>query len=201
MAADAAMKRMVLLDSDTPLQFDNGITEHSWGNAQLLANTTLDYFYLGRNIIREVTDEALVYETKEIEIGTQVTIIDKLFDGTTSVENVKANSLTPITVSVDPFHADTYSTATLWLPGGTKTAYQAADYWKNFENMDFSSFVVSISTTGHDTLAVADIEAGNGEEESTLIDRETDITFTVTADEVHHRDGGHHPDEPDEGVL
>ena len=183
-----AMKRMIILDSDTPLEFANGTSEYNWGRGNLSDDITLDYFYLGRDIMRVNTDYSLVADCKYIEIGPKVTNIDKLFDNVgdhsdNMVKNVKVNSLTPIAISVDPFHSNTYANATLWLPGGTKAAYQSADYWKNFENIDFSSFVVSISTTGHGTLAMADIEAGNGESEQTLIDRETDVTFTATADE------------------
>ena len=162
-----AMTRMIIADSDTPLEFANGSSEYTYGRANLNDDVTLDYFYLGRDINRASTQHTLVYNCKNIEIGPKVTNIDQLFDntgdGSDVVETVKVHGLTPIAISTDPFHSNTYANATLWVPGGTKAAYQAADYWKNFTNIETWSFVLNYTVNGHGTMDIDGEAAGNGE--------------------------------------
>ena len=132
--------------------------------------------YLGRNITFTYNGFSGV---SALTIGTNVTSIGSLFYSS-DITSVTVPWDSPITIAVDAFSDDTYAKATLWIPGGTKAAYEAADGWKKFANMDFSSFVVSITGSAHGTLAVADISSTNGEEETTLIDRGEDAVFTVT---------------------
>ena len=162
-----AMTRMIIADSETPLEFANGTSEYNYGRANLNDDVTLDYFYLGRDINRASTQHSLVYNCKNIEIGPKVTNIDQLFDntgdGSEVVETVKVHGLTPIAISTDPFHSNTYANATLWVQGGTKAAYQAADYWKNFTNFETWSFVLNYTVNGHGTMEIDGEAAGNGE--------------------------------------
>ena len=158
-----ALKRMTILDSDTPLEFANGTSEYNYGYDYITDNIALDYFYLGRDITRAKTDQSLVYRATNIEIGPKVTNIDKLFDHTSDVQNVKVHALTPIAISADPFDSSTYNQACLWVPGGTKAAYQAADYWKNFTNIQTWSFVLNYTVNGHGTMDIDGEAAGNGE--------------------------------------
>ena len=103
-----------------------------------------------------------------------------LFSGVTTLSSVKVPWLTPITLNATTFHEDTYTNATLWVPGGTMDAYEAADNWKEFAHKDFASFVVSITGSAHGTLAVGEISSTNNETATTLIDRGEDAVFTVT---------------------
>ena len=175
-----AMKRMIIADSDTPLSFVNDTSEGSYGDGYI-ASTTLDYFYLGRDVTRADIGQSLVSNTKEIEIGPQVTNIDKLFVGNDQVENVTAHALTPIAISEDPFHSATYANATLWVPGGTKEAYASADGWKKFENVAHWSTLVTLTASTHGSIATAEATASNGTEQYRQ-PKNDDIVYTLTAD-------------------
>ena len=132
--------------------------------------------YLGRDI---TFTESGFLGVSALTIGTNVTSIGSLFFYS-DITSVTVPWDSPITIDDYAFSDETFTNATLWIPGGTKAAYEAADGWKKFANMDFSSFVVSITGSAHGTLAVADISSTNGEEETTLIDRGEDAVFTVT---------------------
>ena len=141
--------------------------------------------YIGRNLTLTETEEdknnPLLDNVTSVEFGPQVTVIPNyLFSGVSTLSSVKVPWLTPITLNATTFHEDTYTNATLWVPGGTKAAYEAADGWKNFANKDFSSFVVSITGSAHGTLEVGEISSTNNEKATTLIDRGEDAVFTVT---------------------
>ena len=156
--------------------------------------------YVGRNLT--YTDgEQLVSNIATLELGPQLTTIkNKMFDGST-LTSVKVSWIETLTSCPEnAFNADTYSGATLWVPGGTMEAYKAADYWKNFTNMDYWSFVVSATVTGKGTLALANgeavtsngtnteksvtgtslVSAGATEPVSGLFVREKDLTLTST---------------------
>ena len=132
--------------------------------------------YLGRDI---TFTESGFLGVSALTIGTNVTSIGSLFfySDITSV-TVPWNS--PITIADDAFSDDTYADATLWIPGGTKATYEAANGWKKFTNMDFSSFVVKITGSAHGTLEVGEISSTNNETATTLIDRGKNAVFTVT---------------------
>ena len=140
--------------------------------------------YQGRNL--KVSEVGTVYDSNvtSVEFGKQVTsFIDNYMYSNGDMTSVKAPWTEPFAVADGSFNDNTYTNATLWVPGGTKAAYQAADGWKKFGNMDFSSFVVSVTANNGGSLAVADISATDGETAETLIDRETDAVFTITAEE------------------
>ena len=132
--------------------------------------------YLGRDIT--FTDNGFS-GVSALTIGTNVTSIGSLFYNS-NITSVTVPWDSPITIADDAFSDDTYANATLWIPGGTKAAYDAADGWRQFANMDFSSFVVSITGSAHGTLAVGEISSTNNETATTLIDRGENAVFTVT---------------------
>ncbi|WP_294743407.1 leucine-rich repeat protein [uncultured Prevotella sp.] len=133
--------------------------------------------YLGRDI---TFTESGFSGVSALTIGTNVTSIGSLFfySNITSVTVPWLSS--PIAIADDAFSEETFTKATLWIPGGTKAAYEAADGWKKFAKMDFSSFVVSITGSAHGTLEVGEISSTNNETATTLIDRGEDAVFTVT---------------------
>ena len=149
-------------------------------NTTLTWNATVPcsgHLYLYRNLVGGYMPNGL----KAVTIGENVTGIGTMFYEAVQLENVYVPWLSsPITIADGAFCETTYADATLWIPGGTGDLYAATDGWKNFTNMDFSSFVVSITGSAHGTLAVVDISSTNGETATTLIDRETDAVFTVT---------------------
>ena len=182
-----AMKRMIIADSDEPLEFANGKSEYDWGRDNITDDITLDYFYLGRDVARERNDQSLVYEAKEIEIGPKVTTISDtngLFYKTEKITSIKVHALTPFAINDDDFYesANIYTDATLQVPGGTKEAYAAADGWKKFTNIDHWSTLVTLTATNHGSIATAEATASNGSEQ--YRQPKTDaVVYTLTADE------------------
>ena len=132
--------------------------------------------YLGRDI---TFTESGFSGVSALTIGTNVTSIGSLFFYS-NITSVTVPWDSPITIADDAFSDDTYANATLWIPGGTKDDYEAADGWKKFANMEFSSFVVSITGSAHGTLEVGEISSTNNEKATTLIDRGENAVFTVT---------------------
>ncbi|MBQ3629968.1 MAG: leucine-rich repeat protein [Prevotella sp.] len=68
-----------------------------------------------------------------ISLGTNVTTIGNgVFDRCDRLEEIHCKSLTPPTILNNTFP---YLSATLYVPKGTKQAYQSADVWRNFTNI------------------------------------------------------------------
>ena len=111
--------------------------------------------YLGRDI---TFTESGFLGVSALTIGTNVTSIGSLFFYN-DITSVTVPWDSPITIDDNAFSDETFAYATLWIPGGTKAAYEATDGWKKFANMDFSSFVVSITGSAHGTLAVGEISS------------------------------------------
>ena len=147
-------------------------------NTAITCSTTIPCtnLYLGRDI---TFTENGFSGVSALTIGTNVTSISSLFYYS-NITSVTVPWDSPITIDDNAFSDETFANATLWIPGGTKAAYEAADGWKKFANMDFSSFVVSITGSAHGTLAVGEISSTNNETATTLIDRGENAVFTVT---------------------
>ena len=172
----ASMTSITIEDSNTPLTMVGTYYERPFWNGA----TTI---YIGRNLTLtgdDVSYPLLDYATS-VEFGPQMTAIPNyLFSGVTTLSSVKVPWLTPITLNATTFHEDTYTNATLWVPGGTMDAYVTATNWTSFVHKDFSSFVASITGSAHGTLEVGEISSTNNETATTLIDRGEDAVFTVT---------------------
>ena len=67
------------------------------------------------------------------------------FYGCNNLKKIYASPTTPPSVYY-PFSYTTYENATLYVPTGSKAAYQAADYWKDFTN------IVEMEFTGIDEV-------------------------------------------------
>ena len=136
--------------------------------------------YIGRNLT--LTGEggiaSLNNAATSVEFGSPVTAISAPISGV--LTSVKVPWLTPITIAADLFNETELENATLWVPGGTMDAYEDATGWQAFTNKEFASYVVRITGSAHGTLEVGEIESTGGVEKTTLIDRETDVVFTVT---------------------
>ena len=171
------MTSITIEDSETPLSLAGTYSERPLWNPA----TTI---YIGRNLTLtgEDVNYPLLENATSVEFGPQVTAIPNyLFSGVT-LSSVKVPWLTPtpVTLNAATFSEETYTNATLWVPGGTMDAYEAANNWTSFVHKDFSSFVVSITGSAHGTLAVGKISSTNNETATTLIDRGEDAKFTVT---------------------
>ncbi|MBR4242651.1 MAG: leucine-rich repeat protein [Bacteroidaceae bacterium] len=166
-----SMTSITIEDSETPLTMSGSWYERPFWN-------TATSIYLGRNVTLTEEVNPIFVSATSVEFGPQVTEISAPISGL--LTSVKAPWLIPITIAEGIFNETELENATLWVPGGTMDAYEAANNWKEFANKEFASFVVSITASAHGTLAVADISSTNNETETTLIDRETDAVFTVT---------------------
>ena len=83
---------------------------------------------------------------KEVRIGNSVTNIGELnFADCKNLSMITSLNPTPPTITSNTF---SNYTATLNVPEGSKTAYQNADYWKNFTN------IVEIDPSGVQTITL-----------------------------------------------
>ena len=82
-----------------------------------------------------------------ITIGNSVTSIGiSAFDGCSGLKEIYVKADTPPSAYSDTFSSVITNSATLYVPVGAKTAYEAADYWKNFTN------IVEMEFTGIDEV-------------------------------------------------
>jgi uncharacterized repeat protein (TIGR02543 family) len=189
------LTEIIIEDGTNPLTFSVG-----YYGVFAYSNALNKKVYVGRNLTY-TDNEELISNIATLELGPQLTTIkENMFSGST-LTSVKASWIETLTSCPEnAFNADTYSGATLWVPGGTMDAYKAANYWKNFTNMDYWSFVVSATVTGKGTLALANgeavtsngtnteksvtgtslVSAGATEPVSGLFVREKDLTLTST---------------------
>ena len=84
------------------------------------------------------------------DIGT------KSFSGCSSLTSIYCNNVTPNTCANDAFDNNTYNTAKLIVPYGAKTAYQSAEGWKNFKNIEETtpSAIHEVNTTEDDVRII-----------------------------------------------
>ena len=102
-----------------------------------------------------------------VTIGNSVTSIGNwAFSGCFKLTSVTA--LNPTPVAITEYEFTNRRNATLYVPKGSKTAYQAADYWKEFKE------IVEIEVTGIDQISFQ--ENGNDEQ---VIDQEGAVWYTI----------------------
>ena len=126
-------------------------------------------------------------ETIDLTNATSLTTIGTdVFGSCANLTNVKVGWLTPLAINDNAFNGsithegETY--ATLNVPAGTKTAYAAADGWKNFEHVDHWSTLVTLTATDHGSIATEEATASNGTEQYRQL-KEDAIIYTLNADE------------------
>ncbi len=106
-------------DNLTKIEIPNGVTTigyNAFGSCMRLASVTIP------NSVRSIGDMA--------------------FSQCMDITEIYAISETPATLDYYTFSMTDISSATLYVPVGSKEAYQAADYWKEFGNiveMDFTA--------------------------------------------------------------
>jgi len=117
-----------------------------------------------------------------VTIPNSVTKIrDYAFRDCSGLTSVTVERATPITIGSDVFTNRT--NATLYVPQGSKSAYQAANYWKEFKE------IVEYSTTTSYSLAITSSTGGSvayagntisGATNSYSVDEGTSHTLTIT---------------------
>ena len=102
-----------------------------------------------------------------VTIGSGVTSIgDEAFWGCDALRYVTCLAVTPpVMEEEDVFEDDTYNSGTLKVPKGCKSAYQAANWWKNFTTIQelAYTFVVNgiyYAVTGSNTVGVSNNGSG-----------------------------------------
>lgn len=77
---------------------------------------------------------------------------DNAFDDCSNIISIIANNNTPVSIESNTF--SNRINATLYVPYGSKAAYEAADYWKEFGD------IVEIGDVNKDgTITIADVTA------------------------------------------
>ena len=170
--ADCNLDRLVIEDSTTPLSY-NGQYAPFYGDAAWSGD---HYNYTGCKITSAYIGRQLnnTYDTtnptymrfanyiENLELGANVTDISRQFYTTGGLQNITVNHTTPIAIADDAFcntegmsytGGNQYGTATLWVPAGKRSAYAAADGWKNFSEIRPTHFIVNLTATKGGTLA------------------------------------------------
>ena len=174
-----ALAAVTFEDGDTPLSVACGYYRPWGGDAD-------KELYLGRNFnfyssdSYDRTSRRQFNHVKKATFGPKVTTVsDYMFDGNTEMTDLYVPWTTPVEVASNVFSSATYTTATLWVPGGTKEAYAAADVWKNFTKVDFRSFLFTIKSDNGGTIKLGDVSVKNGTK-TTLVERASNAVVTLT---------------------
>lgn len=93
----------------------------------------------------------------------------KSFAGCSSLTSIYCYNETPNTCVNDAFDNSTYNSSTLYVPYGSKAAYQSADGWKNFKNIEemVPSAIHDVKTT-EEGVRIIGIYDSNGNKCSDL---------------------------------
>lgn len=113
-----------------------------------------------------------------IEIPSSVISIGSgAFGGCAGLNSIIAHSQLPVdlTYSIFVFNLINIKTCTLYVPFGSKNAYQAADQWKDFANIvEMPGFKLSATTTF--------VKAAQGS--TATLDIFSDVNYTVNSDQT-----------------
>ena len=174
-----ALKKMVVADSDTELSFET--SGYNYGTPNMTPDYTLDHIYVGRNIVRndELTN-SIIAQAKVVELGEKVTSLGYLMPRTGDVSDIYVPWTTPIEQTED-ICSGNYDNITLWVPGGTKEAYQAADIWKKFTIMNHHSTLVTLTASTHGTIANEKATATDGSAQYRQ-PKAAAVAYTLTTD-------------------
>lgn len=145
---NAALKKFTIADSKETL------TVGALGASNSFFGSTLDTLYIGRNLrlvlTTNTTTERFVFGgvtgVKQLTVGPEVTDLTQFIGSTNTEINTVICLGTEPPVATE-FADTTYQTAKLIVPKGTKAAYQAADVWKNFVNIEESETTAITAAT------------------------------------------------------
>ena len=159
-------------DNTTPLKLLNGY------NGTFAFSDAEKTVYVGRDLQYDEQGSSPFSYITSATIGSEVTSLKPNELNSDILMSVQVPWQTPIAIQENVFSDNTYQNGTLLVPGGTMNAYKADEVWSKFLNIEASSYFVTGTATKGGTLAFADLTVTNGSE-SILIDRESDVTFTV----------------------
>lgn len=97
-----------------------------------------------------------------VTIGNNVVSIgDHVFFGCVSLSVIKVGTVTPPVVSFGTFEGSNYKNATLYVPVGSKAAYEAADYWKDFKEIIDMGQSIAFEDANVKAICVANWDTNN----------------------------------------
>ena len=114
----------------------------------------------------------------ELPKGVQLWAMDIIFSGCTNLTAITVNDETPYELQGNYF-VDDPSKVTLYVPAGSKAAYEAADYWKDFKEIiegtpegNWTNLVANSDMEGTDVSCFFSKEAGKDVDpvSSTIVD-------------------------------
>ncbi|MCQ2291445.1 MAG: leucine-rich repeat domain-containing protein, partial [Muribaculaceae bacterium] len=92
-----------------------------------------------------------------VTIGNSVTTIgNSVFSGCSSLTSVYCKIKKPLSISSYTFRNVPFSSATLYVPKGSKQAYASANYWKDFGTIAEMDFSIKGDVNEDDVLDVSD---------------------------------------------
>ena len=119
---------------------------------------------IGADAFKSCTSLGVVNLTKglkKIESGA--------FQYCSSLTAIYCNNVTPNICASDAFDNNTYNTAKLIVPNGSKTAYESAEGWKNFKNIEeMNPSAIHNAKTTEDDVRIMGIYDSNGNRISDL---------------------------------
>ena len=119
----------------TSLTIGNGVT--GIGALAFIDCTALTSVTIGNSVI-SIGGAAFhgCSSLTSVTIPNSVTSIgDDAFLGCRSLTSIKMESETPVSISSHAFYGVNKSTCTLYVPYGSKSAYESAEYWNEFQNI------------------------------------------------------------------
>ena len=165
-----SLKKLRIEDGETPLKMEYSREDlyYGYGN-NMFYGAPLESIYLGRNIENYLPNSTVSYvspflgisDLKLLVIGERVSNIEKeSFINCSKLESIYLMCTTPPTISGDNFSEVNYANVTIYVPQGTLAAYQAADVWKGFwdiqEHEGSVDFDVEVEKCATPTIGYAD---------------------------------------------
>lgn len=95
-----------------------------------------------------------------IDIPTSVKIIDEYaFSNCPSLQSVRCVTSKPCSLTQNAFDWETYNSALLYVPAGSKELYAKTEGWKNFKNIEEeTSGITDITVDGVEDIVVHDLQ-------------------------------------------
>ena len=116
-----------------------------------------------------------------ITIPNSVTSIDKgPFSNCNDLKSIIVENVTPVEINDLSFYGVDKSACTLFVPVGSKSAYESADYWNEFKyigELDFDKYIDGILYRFNDNFTAQVV--GDGMEEHSIYTGDIEIPFHV----------------------